>query len=190
MSQASRPRPRKRAVCRAGRRWCRRSADPPTQHALADGFIDQTFMNLFGRAATISDVALWRTAFFGGLTPSPPWSTDRDGGAGRRHRGDERQDPGGLVLHDSRSAQLEPPSLAEMQAAVSDVTDAHDVLASDRRDRRPRRLGTRPGRLPDDPVADRHHHRRTRRLHGSVILTGSQGTTAPPTRRPSSTRAR
>jgi hypothetical protein len=101
------------------------------QLALARSFIDETFMNLFDRAATTPERTFWETAFFGGITPFSALvyeiATDAQG-----------NDVAALNARIQAASYFtqafeshdRPPTLAEMQAAISDITDATTLYAS------------------------------------------------------------
>lgn len=104
----------------------------PEQIALTDSFIDQTFMNLFGRHAIPGEITTWQNAFFGGSVPFSALVYDIAVMA---------QGPDVTAL----TARIEaasyfttattglpaPPTLAAMQASIAGVVDPTTVLTSE-----------------------------------------------------------
>ena len=102
------------------------NADPPTaQSALVDSFINHTFSNLFGRSATPSELAIWNNAFFGGAIPYAQMVYDIASAA----QGNDILAMNAKILAASYFTSAfaghptDLPTLAEMQAAVTGVTN-------------------------------------------------------------------
>ena len=149
----------------------------PDQLTLARSFIDETFMNLFDRTATTAEQGFWETAFFGGLTPFSALVYEIATNA----QGDDIATMSARVQAASYFTQafethVEPPTLAEMQAAIADVTDATTFYASQAATNA--LVGSSHDQVdyqtilsPIDIITGVRAD-----YDGSVILTGSQGT--------------
>lgn len=103
----------------------------PQQSALVDSFVNQTFQNLFDRTATLSELALWRSAYFQGAIPFENMVYDIASAA----QGDDiavmnARIQAASYFTEAVAGSGAPPSLPEMQAAISDVTDLTTELAS------------------------------------------------------------
>jgi hypothetical protein len=147
------------------------------QLALARSFIDETFTNLFDRAVTIPERTFWETAFFGGLTPFSALVYEIATDA----QGDDiaalnAKIQAASYFTQAFEAHIEPPTPAEMRAAVSGVTDATtfydsqaatNALVGSSHDQ----VGYQTILSPIDIITGVRAD-----YDGSVILTGSQGT--------------
>lgn len=104
----------------------------PEQIALTDSFIDQTFMNLFGRHAIPGEITTWQNAFFGGSVPFSALVYDIAVMA-------QGADVTALIgkieaasyFTTATTGLPTPPTLAAMQAAVTSVVDPTTALASE-----------------------------------------------------------
>lgn len=152
--------------------------DPtPQQRALLDSFVNKTFTNLFGRSAEVSELTLWADAYFQGAVPFADMVYDIASAA----QGDDiavmnAKVQAGSYFSEAAASFHVPPSLSEMQAAVSGVTDittglvsvaATNALAGSTHTQIDYQSILSPLDIITGVRAD---------LHGSVILTGSQGT--------------
>lgn len=104
----------------------------PQQSALVDSFVNQTFQNLFDRSAQVSELALWSAAYFQGAIPFENLVYDIASAA----QGDDvavmnAKIQAASYFTEAAASHGAPLSLAEMQAAVSDVTDLTTALASE-----------------------------------------------------------
>lgn len=104
----------------------------PQQLALAGAFIAETFQNLFDRAATDTEISLWATAFFDGLTPFSALVYDIATNA----TGDDigamnAKIEAASYFTQAFDGEARPPTVAEMQAAVVEVNDATTLYQSE-----------------------------------------------------------
>jgi hypothetical protein len=99
---------------------------------LTNSFINQTFNNLFGRDASTSEKTIWREAFFQGAIPFADLVYDIASSA----QNNDVVAMNAKILAASyfttafASTPLDPPSLAEMQAAISGVTNGTTLFNS------------------------------------------------------------
>ncbi|MDI1283032.1 MAG: right-handed parallel beta-helix repeat-containing protein [Reyranella sp.] len=148
----------------------------PEQSALVDSFVNRTFQNLFDRSAEVSELALWGSAYFQGAIPFADLVYDI---ASAAQSGDiavmNARIQAASYFTEAVAGIGAPPSLAAMQAAVSDVTDLTTALASEAATNA--LLGSSHTQIdyqsilsPLDTITGVRAD-----LHGSVILTGIQG---------------
>ena len=98
---------------------------------LTNDFINQTFTNLFDRAADSSELAAWRSAFFSGAVPYADLVYDIALSALNEDvTAMNANIQAAAYFTSAMTGQAEVPSLAAMQAAVSDTFDATTEYAS------------------------------------------------------------
>ncbi|MFN4015252.1 MAG: DUF4114 domain-containing protein [Reyranella sp.] len=155
-------------------------ADPtPAQEALVASFINQTYENLFGRAATVAELSNWSDSFFDGSVSYAALVYDIAVAAVSSAdiaALNAKIDAAAYFTTAVSGMDAGPPSLAAMQAAVANVVDETTALASEANTNA--LVGSThaqinyqtilsPGDITTGVRAD---------LNGSVILTGSQAT--------------
>lgn len=152
-------------------------ASPTSQQsALVDSFVNQTFQNLFDRPATLSELALWSSAYFQGAIPFQNMVYDI---ASAAQGGDievmNARIQAASYFTEAVAGSGVPPSLAEMQAAVSDVTDLTTALASEAATNA--MVGASHTQIDYQTILSPLNTITGVRadLHGSVILTGIVG---------------
>ncbi|MBI2742201.1 MAG: hypothetical protein HYX38_37380 [Rhodospirillales bacterium] len=103
----------------------------PQQLALAEAFVNETFLNLFDRAATTAEKLSWSTAFFGGLTSFSALvyeiatnATGNDIGAMNA------KIQAASYFTQAFEAEARAPTVSEMRAAVDNVNDATTLYDS------------------------------------------------------------
>jgi autotransporter passenger strand-loop-strand repeat protein len=107
------------------------SSPTPEDIALTNQFIDQTYSNLFGRAATTAEEDSWRSLFFSGGTPFSALVYEIAETAGASDIVAENSKIDAASYFTTAVGQtLFAPSLGEMQSAVSGVVDRTTELAS------------------------------------------------------------
>ena len=157
--------------------------NPPTpqQAALFAAFVETTFENLFDRPATVGEIATWSGAFFSGTVPFSDLVYDI---ASAAQGGDitamNAKIQAASYFTTAAEAFESPATLAEMQAAVSGVSNATTLYTSE---------------AATDALAGASHNEVTYQsilspldiitgvradLDGAVILTGSQAAIGTP----------
>lgn len=147
------------------------------QLALAESFVNQTFLNLFDRAATTAEKLSWSTAFFGNLTSFSALvyeiatnATGNDIGAMNA------KIQAAAYFTQAFESEVREPTVSEMQAAVDSVNDATTLYDSQA--------------VTNTLVGESHNQVDYQTIlsplnfitgiranyDGAVILTGSQGT--------------
>ena len=107
------------------------SSPTPEEIALTNGFIDQTYSNLFGRTATTAEEDSWRQVFFAGGAPFSAlvYEIAQTAGGNDIVAENSKIDAASYFTTAVDEAH-HVPSLSEMQAAVSGVVDQTTELAS------------------------------------------------------------
>lgn len=151
----------------------------PAQTALVASFIDQTYENLFGRAATVAEVSEWSGSFFDGSVSYAALVYDIAVSANSPAditALNAKIDAASYFTTALSGIDTGPPLLSVMEAAVDGVVNETTALASEATTNA--LVGSphtqidyqtilSPGDITTGVRAD---------LNGSVILTGSQGT--------------
>lgn len=151
----------------------------PAQTALVASFIDQTYQNLFGRAATVAEVSEWSGSFFDGSVSYAALVYDIAVSASSSAditALNAKIDAASYFTTAMSGVDAGPPPLSAMEAAIATVIDETTELASEANtDTLVRSPHTQinyqtvlaPGDVTTGVRAD---------LNGSVILTGSHAT--------------
>jgi len=163
-------------------------ADPtPAQEALVASFIDQTYNNLFGRAATVAEISNWSDSFFDGSVSYAALVYDIAIAAVSSAditALNSKIDAAAYFTTAVSGIDTGPPSIAAMEAAVANVVDQTTALASEANTNA--LFGSphtqinyqtilSPGDITTGVRAD---------LNGSVILTGSHAIVGSPATTP------
>ncbi|GGJ35556.1 DUF4114 domain-containing protein [Neoroseomonas lacus] len=144
---------------------------------LTNNFINQTFTNLFDRAADSAELAAWRTVFFSGAVPYADLVYDIALSALNDDvTAMNSKIQAAAYFTSAMTGLAEVPSLAEMQAAVSDIFDATTEYTSQAAT--DAQVGSSHVQIdyqtilsPLDIITGVRAD-----LEGAVILTGSRGT--------------